>query len=234
MTPRTKVFVFNSPSNPGGFTYSPAEVRAIASAISGSDIVVFSDEMYDGLCYGPARDYLSFAASSPEWYDKTITINAASKTHAMTGWRVGFAAGPRHIISAMSRLQGHTTSGAATFVQKALAEALAGDQSHVEMMRQEFERRGRRMYERLNALAGVRCTQPTGAFYCFPDVSKCYARLGVRSSEEFCRHVLDKAQVAIVPGEAFGMDTHVRLSFATDMASIEKGLDRLESLLGRA
>jgi aspartate aminotransferase len=234
ITPRTKALVFNSPSNPGGFTYSPAEVRDIASALAGRDIIVLSDEMYDRLCFGSARDYLSFASCSKEWFEKTITFNAASKSHAMTGWRAGFAAGPKHIIAAMGRLQGHTTSGTPTFVQKALVEALTGDQSHVEKMRLEFEKRGRRMHERLNSLIGVRCSQPTGAFYCFPDVSNCYARLGVPNSVEFCKLVLEKTHVAIVPGEAFGMDTHVRLSFATDMASIDKGLDRLEDLLGRA
>lgn len=234
LTPKTKVVVFNSPSNPGGFTYTPSEVRAIAQVLSGRDLIVFSDEMYDQLLYGANREFLSFAAVSPEWYAKTITFNAASKTHAMTGWRVGYAAGPAPIIKGMAKLQSHTTSGTATFIHHALVEALTGDQTHVETMRQEFEKRGRHMHRRLSALKGVICAEPTGAFYCFPNVSGAFARLGVRNSAEFCTHVLDKTHVALVPGGAFGMDTHVRLSFATDIRTIDKGLDRLETLLGKA
>lgn len=233
LTPRTKVFVFNSPSNPGGFTYSPNEVRAIAKVLSGRDLIVFADEMYDCLLYGANREYLSFAATSPEWYGKTVTFNAASKTHAMTGWRVGYAAGPAPIIKAMAKLQSHTTSGTATFIHHALVEALTGDQSHVEKMRLEFEKRGRHMHRRLSALRGVTCAEPTGAFYCFPNVSGTFAQLGVKSSAEFCTQVLDKTHVAIVPGSAFGMDTHARLSFATNLQTIDKGLDRLEGLLGK-
>ncbi len=233
LTPRTKILVFNSPSNPGGFSYTPAETRAIADVLAERDVIVFSDEMYDQLRYGDARENFSFAAISPAWHERTITFNAASKTHAMTGWRVGYAAGPREIIRAMAKLQTHTTSGTATFIQHALVEALTGDQSHVEKMRREFEQRGRFMYERLCGLKDVTCVRPTGAFYCFPNVSGTYTRLGVKTSVEFCALVLDRVHVALVPGSAFGMDTHVRLSFATDLASITKGVERLGGLVGR-
>lgn len=233
LTPRTRILVFNSPSNPGGFAYTPAETRAIAEVLAGRDAIVFSDEMYDQLRYGDARDNLSFAAISPEWHEKTLTFNAASKTHAMTGWRVGYAAGPREIIRAMAKLQTHTTSGTATFIQHALVEALTGDQSHVEKMRREFEQRGRFMHERLCGLKDVTCVRPTGAFYCFPNVSGTYARLGVKTSVEFCALALDRVHVALVPGSAFGMDTHVRLSFATDLESITKGVKRLGDLVGK-
>lgn len=232
VTARTKILVFNSPSNPGGFAYSPEETRDIAKALAGRDIIVFSDEMYDCLRFGERREHLSFAAISPEWFDKTITFNAASKSHAMTGWRVGYAAGPKSIIKAMATIQSHTTSGTATFIHDALIEALTGDQSHVEMMRHEFERRGMHMHSRLIALAGVTCVRPDGAFYCFPNVSASFGKLGVKNSGEFCKKVLEESHVALVPGDAFGMDTHVRLSFATDMKTIDKGLDRLEKLLG--
>lgn len=234
ITPKTKVLIFNSPSNPGGFAYSPEETRAIAEALSGRDIIVFSDEMYDRLRYGDRQEHLSFAGTSPEWYEKTITFNAASKTHAMTGWRVGFAAGPADIIKAMGRIQSHTTSGTAHFVQHALVEALTGDQSHVESMRAEYERRGHRMCDRLNRLSGVSCVRPGGAFYCFPKVRDTYAKLGVANSQEFCEVVLGKALVALVPGGAFGCDDNVRLSFANSMDHIDAGLDRLEKLLGKA
>lgn len=233
VTDRTRVFVFNSPSNPGGFAYSPEETRAIAAALSGRDIVVFSDEMYDQLRFGERREHLSFAAISEEWYQKTITFNAASKTHSMTGWRVGYAAGPTAIIKAMCNLQSHTTSGTPTFVQHALVEALTGDQSHVETMRRAFEERGEHMWKRLNAMRGVSCVRPSGAFYCFPNVSQTYGALGVKNSGEFCDAVLEKANVALVPGDAFGSESHVRLSFANGMEHIDKGLDRLEGMLGR-
>lgn len=233
VTPNTRVIVFNSPSNPGGFAYSPDETRAIAAALSGKDIIIFSDEMYDCLRFGERRENLSFAAISPEWAEKTITFNAASKSHAMTGWRVGFAAGPKPLISAMAKIQSHTTSGTATFIHHALVEALTGDQSHVERMRSEFERRGMHMHARLNSMRGVTCVKPDGAFYCFPNVSGTFSALGVKNSGEFCKMVIDESHVALVPGDAFGMDTHVRLSFATDMKTIDKGLARLEKLLGR-
>lgn len=232
LTPKTKVVIFNSPSNPGGFAYNPDETRAVAAALSGHNLVVFSDEMYDRLRYGERREHLSFANAGDEWYDKTITLNAASKSYAMTGWRVGYAAGPETIVKAMCGIQSHTTSGAATFVQHALAEALTGDQSDVESMRLEFEKRGIHMHARLNALRGVTCVKPDGAFYCFPDVSGAYARMGVKGSQEFCAAILEKIHVALVPGAAFGMDTHVRLSFANSMEHIDAGLDRLVELLG--
>ena len=232
VTPKTKIVVFNSPSNPGGFAYSEDEVRAIGEALAGRDLIVISDEMYDRLRYGDRREHTSFATLSDEWHEKTITCNAASKTYAMTGWRIGYAAGPRSVIEAMATIQSHTTSGTAHFVQHAFAEALTGDQSVVERMRCEFERRGNHMHARLNRLRDVDCLKPTGAFYAFPDVSRSYERFGVAGSQAFCELVLDQAHVALVPGAAFGIDTHVRLSFANSMEHIDKGLDSLAGLLG--
>ncbi len=231
ITPKTKVFIFNSPSNPGGFTYSPEEVKAIAAVLAKHEIITFSDEMYDRLVYGNQR-FMSFAAAGPEAYARTLTFNAGSKTYAMTGWRVGYVAGPEAIIKAMAKLQSQTTSGTATFNQHALAEALNGDQSGVEMMRKEFERRAEYMHRRLNAIKGVSCVQPTGAFYAFPNVSRAFATLGVQDSIAFSAKVLEQAHVALVPGVAFGLDSYVRLSFATSMEQIKEGLDRLEKLLG--
>ena len=233
VTPRTRVFIFNSPSNPGGFAYTPAETRELAAALAGRDIIVFSDEMYDRLRFGERREHLSFASISDEWYEKTISFNAASKTHSMTGWRAGYAAGPAAIIKAMCNLQSHTTSGTPTFVQHALVEALTGDQSHVEVMRRAFEQRGEHMWKRLSGLRGVTCVRPRGAFYSYPNVSKRYADFGVRDSGGFCDAVLEQADVALVPGDAFGSESHVRLSFANSMEHIDKGLDRLEKMLGK-
>ncbi len=233
ITDRTRVLIFNSPSNPGGFTYSPDEVKAIADVVADRNILVFSDEMYDRLIYRDQR-FLSFAAASPRAFAQALTFNAGSKTYSMTGWRVGYVAGPEPVIKAMAKIQSQTTSGTATFNQYGLVEALNGDQDPAEQMRREFEARAEYMHERLNALAGVRCVRPTGAFYAFPNVSGAYAKLGVSNSIDFSAKVLEEAHVALVPGIAFGMDAHVRLSFATSMAQIKKGLDRMEELLGKA
>jgi len=231
ITEKTKLLILNSPSNPGGFTYTPAELRAIADMLAEHPhVMVLSDEIYDRLIYGE-MEHLSFAATRPEMYDRTITLNGGSKTYAMTGWRLGYAAGPLEVIKAMSKIQSHSTSGTATFCQHALAAALRADQSCVEQMRQEFARRGEHMWKRLNAIDGVHCIRPTGAFYCFANVSGTYKKLGVSGSVEFAGRVLEEAHVALVPGVAFGSDAHVRLSFATSMEQIDKGLDRLAKLL---
>ncbi len=230
ITPRTKAFVFNSPSNPGGFLYTPAEVDALAAVLEGKDIVVFSDEMYDRIIFGDAS-FKSYATASAHAYDHTITFNAGSKTYAMTGWRVGYAAGPADIIKGMAKIQTQTTSGTFTFGQHGLVAALNGDQACVEEMRQEFESRAEHIHARLNALEGVTCPRPAGAFYVFPDVSGTFAKLGVSGSIEFAQRLLEDSHVAVVPGEAFGVDSGVRLSFATSMEMIDKGLDSLEKFL---
>ena len=230
LSPRTRMLVLNYPSNPGGFTYPPAAVREIAEAIRGRDLVVLSDEMYDQLVFG-GGEHLSFAATGPDAYAKTVTLSAGSKTYSMTGWRIGYAAGPKPIIDAMAKLQSQSTSGAATFTQWALVEALHGDQSCVRQMRAEFEQRARHMHRRLAEMPGVTCLVPTGAFYCFPNVSGTYARRGVRGSVEFATRLLEEAKVGVVPGEAFGADAHVRLSFATSLEQIDKALDRMAAWL---
>jgi len=230
MTSRTRMFIFNSPSNPCGCTYSPEEVRALADVITGKDLVVLSDEIYDRLVYGSTK-FLSFAATSPAAYAQTLTLNGGSKTYSMTGWRIGYVAGPQPIIQAMAKLQSQATSGACTFVQLGLTEALSGPQEDAERMRVEFSRRADRIHQRLTALPGVTCRRPTGAFYAFPNVAGVYSRLGVRGSNEFAAKVLEQAAVAVVPGAAFGSDAHVRMSFACSMEQIDAGLDRLARLL---
>ena len=230
LTDRTRVVILNYPSNPGGFTYTPDEVRALADVLSDRDVLVFSDEMYERLVYG-GQEFLSYAAVSDKAYRQTITFNAGSKTYAMTGWRIGYAAGPEPIIKGMAKIQSQDTSGAPTFCQHGLAAALAGDQTCVEQMRTEFERRANHMYERLNALPGVTCVQPTGAFYTFPNVSATYEKLGVGGSIEFASKALEEVHVAVVPGEPFGCDQNVRLSFATSMEQIDKGIDRLAEFM---
>ena len=232
LTPRTRAFVLNSPSNPTGSAYAPDEIDALAAVLADrDDVTVISDEIYDRLLYG-GRTHKSYAAVSEHAYNHTITFNAGSKTYSMTGWRIGYAAGPAEVIGGMGKLQSQTSSGAATFTMHALAAALDGDQQCVEDMRVEFERRAEYLYRRLNDLPGVNCPPAAGAFYVFPDVSGAYRQVGVDGSTAFATKLLEDAHVAVVPGEAFGADACVRLSFATSMANLETGLDRIEDFLG--
>ncbi|MGN6368035.1 MAG: pyridoxal phosphate-dependent aminotransferase [Phycisphaerae bacterium] len=243
ITPKTRMVIINSPSNPGGHTYSPEELGALAKVIANGgghkDIWVCSDEIYEKLLYNGQKT-ISWAALDWEtWKDRTITCNCLSKTFAMTGWRIGYTAGPKPLIDAMNKLQSQMTSNITSFCFPAVVEALTNPQSAVEVekMRQEFERRGEHMWKRLNAIPGVQCVRPTGAFYCFPSVkdhlNKTLGTKGAKPAEAvaFCTAVLEEAHVALVPGNDFGFPDHVRLSFATSMQNIDKGLDRLEKFL---
>jgi aspartate aminotransferase len=217
-------------------TYSREELAAIAEAVLKTDLVVFSDEIYEKLVYGGTR-CVSFATLDARLPERTLTFNGLSKTYSMTGWRLGWVAGPKDVISAMASLGSHQTTDPVSFCQAGALAAYThpAAAAEVEKMRQEFERRGRHMHRRLNAIRGVRCVEPTGAFYCFPDVSAFYGRkfgaIEVTGSLDFARACLEQARVALVPGEPFGEDRCVRLSFATSLEQIDKGLDRLEKML---
>ncbi len=234
ITGKTTMFLLNSPSNPGGFTYSPNELAELAKVLEGTDIMVLSDEIYEKLIYGDTK-FVSFASLNEDAYKRTITINGLSKTFAMTGWRIGYAAGPLEVIKAMGRLQSHMTQNAVSFVQEAAITALSTPSDEIEKMRQEFEKRARYMAERLNSIKGVICPEPTGAFYCFPDVSSYYGRTigGTRitGSLDFARALFEQAKVAVVPGGPFGCDANIRLCFAYSKEEIAKGIDRLEKWL---
>jgi len=232
-----KVLVINSPSNPTGVSYTPAELAAIAEAVLQTDLIVFSDEIYEKLLYGDAK-FVSFASLDKRLMERTLTFNGLAKTFAMTGWRLGWLAGPAGVIKAVAKLMSQETSNPVGFAQAGAYAAYTDPRAPaaIEAMRREFEKRGRHMHERLNAIEGVRCVQPTGAFYCFPDVSAHYGRtlrgVEVGGSLQFATACLEGAGVALVPGVAFGEDRCVRLSFATSLEQIDKGLDRLEELLG--
>ncbi len=231
-----KILVMNSPNNPTGVTYTPAELKAIAQAVLKTNLVVFSDEIYEKLIYGDTK-FVSFAALDPRLPERTLTFNGHAKAFSMPGWRIGWVAGPQNVIKAMATLGSHQTTDPVSFVQAGALAAYTDPQSAatVEKMRQEFEKRGRHMHQRLCGMPGVRCVKPTGAFYCFPDVSGNYGRsfggTKVSDSLSFAAVALEQAKVALVPGVAFGEDRCVRLSFATGMQQIDKGLDRLEALL---
>jgi len=236
--PKTAMLIINSPSNPGGFTYTPDELRALAKVLEGTNVAVMSDEIYEKLIYGDTK-FISFAALSEDAYNRTLTLNGLSKAYSMTGWRLGYTAGPLEVLKAMARLQDHMTSNPVTFAQYAAIAAMGPQSAEaIEKMRVEFEKRGKYMAERLRAMKGVECTEPTGAFYCFPDVSSHYDRtlggLKITGSMDFAKALLEQANVGVVPGLPFGCDKNVRLSFATSMQQITKGLDRMEKWLSGA
>lgn len=226
VTPKTKVLILNSPGNPTGGVFDRAQYEAIYAWLADTNIVVISDEIYEHLVYDGAV-HTAPAALSQDAYDRTITINGMSKAFAMTGWRVGYAAGPQKIISAMDALQGNATSNVPTVCQLATIAALEGPMEPVYAMRKQFDARRRIMAEALNAMPGVCCVTPRGAFYAFPDISEATSKGGLKDGVEFCERLLSDEAVALVPGEAFGAPGFVRLSYATSEANIRKGMERL-------
>ncbi|MFA6320711.1 MAG: pyridoxal phosphate-dependent aminotransferase [Candidatus Omnitrophota bacterium] len=221
ITNKTKCFILNSPSNPTGSVYSPEELKMIARLAVKHNFYVISDEIYEKLIYGNAK-HVSIASLGKDIYDHTITVNGLSKSYSMTGWRIGYAAGPVEIMKAIGNLQSHAASNPSSISQKAALAAIAGDQRCVEEMRQEFEKRRDLMVSMIGAMGKVSCAKPEGAFYVLCDISKMKM-----SSVEVANKLLDEAKVAVIPGEPFGDDTVIRLSFATRAAEIKKGLERI-------
>ncbi len=234
ITPRSRLVMLNSPSNPTGTVYTRQEYAALADVILDANLAVLSDEIYERLLYDDARA-VCFAALRPELAARTITISGVSKTYAMTGWRMGWALGPVHVIKAMGNVQSQQTGNPCSLSQYASLAALEGDQECVEKMRREFEARRDLVCKRLAALPGVRCLKPTGAFYAFFNVAAHFGRIlagkKVTDSVGFCQVALESAHVNLVPGAAFGAEGYVRLSFATSREQINGGLDRLGQLL---
>ena len=222
MTPRTKMVIINSPGNPTGSVYTREELEALVEVALTEDIFILSDEIYEKLIYDDAS-HVSVASLSKEAYDLTITVNGFSKAYAMTGWRLGYLGAPESIAKVIDSLQSHSTSGPNSFAQKGAVAALKGSQQCVADMRDEFNVRREYMYERLAAIPNVSTVKPLGAFYMLADISK----FGL-SSTNFADRLLSKAEVAVVPGVAFGDDKTVRLSYATDLETIKTGLDRIE------
>ena len=234
ITPRTKLLMLNSPSNPTGTVYTRAELDALAAVVLESKIAVLSDEIYEKLIFGDAHA-TCFATLRPELVERTLTVSGASKTYAMTGWRMGWTLGPVHVIRAMGNVQSQMTGNPCSISQYAALAALEGDQACVETMRREFQARRDLVCQRLSAMPGVRCRVPEGAFYAFFDVSQHFGRtLGgrkVTDSLGFCSAALETAHVNVVPGAAFGAEGYVRLSYATSREQLNGGLDRLEAWL---
>ena len=237
VTPRTKLIVLNSPNNPTGAVFTPGALAAVARLAVERDLWVVSDECYEALTF--EGRHASIASLGPEVKARTIVVNTCSKAYAMTGWRIGYAAGPRALIRAMTDVQSQMTSNPSSIAQWAAVEALTGPQDEVAKMAGEFDRRRRLIIDGLNALPGVRCVMPRGAFYAFPNVSGLFGRtwpkadgaVSLGSSLDATAFLLEEARVAVVPGRDFGSDAHVRLSYATSDALIGEGLARMAAAL---
>jgi aspartate aminotransferase len=222
MTPRTKMVILNSPGNPTGAVYTREELEGIVEVAAEEDIYILSDEIYEKLVYDDAK-HVSVASLSPEAYGLTITVNGFSKAYAMTGWRLGYMAAPEAVAKAVDNIQSHSTSNPCSFAQKGAVAALKGDQQTLADMRDEFSMRRDYMYDRITKIPNITAVKPLGAFYILVNISQ----LGL-SSQNFADRLLSKANVAVVPGAAFGDDRTVRLSYATSIDVIKKGLDRFQ------
>lgn len=235
ITSKTKLFILNSPNNPTGSVYSREELQLLSKMLVEDGIYCISDEIYEKIIYDNI-EHVSIASLSLEIKKLTIVINGLSKSHSMTGWRIGYAAGPKEIISAMSNLQSHSTSNPTSFCQKASITALEGPDETQKMMVNEFIKRRNYIVERLNSIESVSCLKPEGAFYVFPNISKLleknYKGKIIKDSVSLSQILLEEAKIAVVPGSAFGADNYLRLSYATSMANITKGMDRLQRWIG--
>ncbi|HBQ97558.1 MULTISPECIES: pyridoxal phosphate-dependent aminotransferase [unclassified Roseofilum] len=225
ITPNTKLFVLNSPSNPTGMVYTPEEIKALAEVVVKNNLWVVSDEIYEKILYDGAV-HLSIGAASPEAFERTIISNGFAKAYAMTGWRVGYLAAPVELIKACNTIQGHSTSNVCTFAQYGAIAALESSQDCVEKMRLAFDERRKVIIERIQAIPKLSVSEPKGAFYVYVNIGEA----GLKSTD-FCTQFLDNYNVATIPGVAFGADDHIRLSYATDMTSIEKGMERLSKFV---
>ena len=236
ITPRTKLALINSPCNPTGSVYTRANLEALAEVIAGANLYVIADEIYEKLLYDHA-EHVSIAALLPELADRTLTVNGVSKSYAMTGWRVGYGAGPQNLIDLMIKVQTQETTNTCTISQYAALEALTGPQDCIETMRRAFAKRRDQIVSRLDQMPGVSCFPPRGAFYAFPDISELIGKSSPRgridSDVSLCDFLLEEAGVACVPGTGFGAPGYLRFSYAASAEEIAQGMDRMEVALGR-
>ncbi len=234
ITDKTKIILVNSPNNPTGTVYSKEELIAIAELAKKNDILILSDEIYEKLIYGDQK-HISMASLSEDAYKRTITINGVSKTYSMTGWRIGYAAASEEIIKLMSSLQSHTTANPNSIAQYASVAALKGDIATIENMVKEFKNRRDYMVKKINEIENLSCINPDGAFYVMMNISKIFGKksnsIELKDSLSFSQALLEKEKVAVIPGIGFGVDNYVRLSYATSMENIKKGLDRVEKFI---
>ncbi|MDP4179908.1 MAG: pyridoxal phosphate-dependent aminotransferase [Bacillota bacterium] len=234
ITPKTKAIVINSPTNPTGMVYSKEELQAIADLAVSKGIYIVSDEIYEKLIYD-GYEHVSIASFNDKIKDLTIVVNGVAKSYSMTGWRIGYSASNAKIAEIMSNVQSHATSNPNSIAQKAAEAALNGPQDEVNMMVEEFIKRRDYMVERINSIEGLSCIKPNGAFYVMMNISKLIGKelygVKISGSDDFANIILEKANVALVPGSGFGTDIHVRLSYATSLKNITEGLNRIEKFL---
>ena len=224
LTPATKLLIANSPNNPSGAVIDDQEFVRIAALCGQRGVILLSDECYARFLYDGMRPFS--LGSQTEFRDTVVIAGSLSKTYAMTGWRIGYVLGPRELIAAVQKIQSHSTSNPPSISQKAACEALTGSQDSVGMMLAEYARRRDLVVENLNAIPGIRCTPPGGAFYAYPNISSAFSR-GIKDSLDFSVRLLEESHVAVVPGSAFGTTEHIRISYATSMAQLERGIDRI-------
>jgi aspartate aminotransferase len=233
ITPRTRLVLFNSPSNPTGAAYTRAELRALADVlVAHPRVLIGTDDMYEKIYWAP-EPFASLLTVAPELYDRTVTINGCSKTYAMTGWRIGYCGGPKEIVTAMGTIQGQSTSNASSISQKAAVAALNDSQQCVTDMNRAYKERHDYVVAALNSLPGVSCLPGAGTFYAFADVRGAMANLGLRDDNAFSEYLINKAGVAVVPGSGFGAPGHMRLSFACSRQTLEKAMERIRAVLPR-
>ncbi|MCA0970378.1 pyridoxal phosphate-dependent aminotransferase [Halobacillus litoralis] len=227
VTSKTKAVIINSPSNPTGMMYSKEELQAIGEVCEKHDLLIVSDEIYEKLIY-TEEQHVSIAELSDSLYDRTVIINGVSKSHSMTGWRIGFAAGRKDIIKAMSNMASHSTSNPTSIAQYAALAAYTGDESAVEEMREAFSERLDALHGWLTEIPGVECEKPSGAFYLFPNVQKAAESCGFKGVDEWVKALLDEEKVALVPGSGFGSPENVRLSYATSLDQLQQAAERIK------
>jgi aspartate aminotransferase len=236
LSPRTRAFILNSPNNPTGAAYGRDELLALSRILERHGCLIISDDVYEKIVYDDFR-FHNIVSLSPKLRERTIIINSLSKTYAMTGWRIGYAIGPTAVISAAAKIQSQSTSNPTSIAQAAAVEALGGIQDEVEIMVREFQRRRDTIVKRLNAMEGVQCTNPEGAFYVFPSIRSLLGKKGqgkeIKSACDLSEFILEEAQVVVVPGEDFGAAENIRLTYATSLEEIQKGCDRIEAAIKR-
>jgi len=231
ITPKTKMLVLNSPSNPTGAVYTASELKAIGDVlVKHPNIIIASDDMYEHIMLSDVK-FTNLLEVSPELYDRTIVMNGVSKAYSMTGWRIGYAGGPVELIAGMRKVQSQSTSNPCSISQAAAVEALNGPQECIQTMLVEFKKRHLYVVDRINALPGFKCIHADGAFYAFMDITEAMQIKGYKTDTDFVAALLDQKLVAAVPGSAFGADNHMRFSFATSMENLTNALDRIEAFM---
>jgi len=234
ITDKTKCIMINTPNNPTGAVYSRERLEEIGKLAVEKDLYIIADDIYEKLIYGGEK-HISIASLGEEIKNRTILINGVSKAYAMTGWRIGYAAGPKEIIKGMTALQGHMTSGPNTNAQYAAVEALKNSEESIEDMVKEFDKRRKYLVKRLNSIDGIKCNTPKGAFYAMPNVKSFFGRKFndrvINNSTDLANYLLDEAKIAVVPGIAFGIENNIRIAYSNSIKNIEKGMDNMEEAL---